>query len=147
MYQEIISKRFENIRGISMVVFRSIQIIAVITAIILVMHTLRQFYRKRMGLSGMLFWIFIWLLLLVSMILISIEPFALDFLSVIFMTELPLNAALILAVLILFFATYELYLSNANTDREITTIVRHLAILEEKIDSIAESIELKESKE
>ncbi|MFX1519286.1 MAG: DUF2304 family protein [Promethearchaeota archaeon] len=121
-----------------MVIFRSIQIIAVITAIILVIHTLRQFYRKRIGLSGMLFWIFIWILLLVSMILISIRPLVLEFLSVIFMTELPLNAALILTSIILFFATYELYLSKTKTDREITTIVRHLAILEEKIDSIIE---------
>ncbi len=81
------------------------------------------------------------------MVLISIEPLVLEFLSVIFMTELPLNAALILAVIVLFFATYELYLSKANTDKEITTIVRHLALLEEKIDSIAESIKLKEPKE
>ncbi|WP_287585611.1 DUF2304 family protein [Candidatus Borrarchaeum sp.] len=130
-----------------MVVFRSIQIIAAITAIILVIHTLRQFYRKRIGLGGMLFWIFIWILLLASMILISFEPLMFEFLSVIFMTELPLNAALILGVIILFFTSYELYLSRVNTDRDITEIVRHLAIMEEKIDSIAESIKFKEPKE
>jgi hypothetical protein len=130
-----------------MVVFRSIQIIAAITAIILVIHTLRQFYRKRIGLGGMLFWIFIWILLLASMILISVEPLMFEFLSVIFMTELPLNAALILGVIILFFTSYELYLSRVNTDRDITEIVRHLAIMEEKIDSIAESIKTEEPKE
>ena len=130
-----------------MVVIRSIQIIAAITAIILVIHTLRQFYRKRLGLGGMLFWIFIWILLLASMILISFEPLMFEFLSVIFMTELPLNAALILGVIILFFTSYELYLSRVNTDRDITEIVRHLAIMEEKIDSIAESIKFKEPKE
>ncbi len=130
-----------------MVIFRSIQIIAAITAIILVIHTLRQFYRKRIGLGGMLFWIFIWILLLASMILISFEPLMFEFLSVIFMTELPLNAALILGVIILFFTSYELYLSRVNTDRDITEIVRHLAIMEEKIDSIAESIKFKEPKE
>ena len=130
-----------------MVVFRSIQIIAAISAIILVIHTLRQFYRKRIGLGGMLFWIFIWILLLASMILISFEPTMFEFLSVIFMTELPLNAALILGVIILFFTSYELYLSRVNTDRDITEIVRHLAIMEEKIDSIAKSIKLKEPKE
>lgn len=130
-----------------MVVFRSIQIIAAITAIILVIHTLRQFYRKRIGLGGMLFWIFIWILLLASMILISFEPLMFEFLSVIFMTELPLNAALILGVIILFFTSYELYLSRVNTDRDITEIVRHLAIMEEKIDSIVESIKFEESKE
>ncbi|MCK5587310.1 MAG: DUF2304 domain-containing protein [Candidatus Lokiarchaeota archaeon] len=126
-----------------MLVFRSIQLIAVIVAIVLVAHTFRQYTHQKIGLSGMLFWIFIWILLLVSMVLISIEPYALEFLSILFMTELPLNAALILAVIVLFFATYELYLSKANTDKEITTIVRHLALLEEKIDSI----DLKESKE
>ncbi len=63
------------------------------------------------------------------------------------MTELPLNAALILGVIILFFTSYELYLSRVNTDRDITEIVRHLAIMEEKIDSIAESIKFKEPKE
>ncbi|MFX1465854.1 MAG: DUF2304 family protein [Promethearchaeota archaeon] len=130
-----------------MVVFRSIQIIAAITAIILVIHTLRQFYRKRIGLGGMLFWIFIWILLLVSMILISFEPTMFEFLSVIFMTELPLNAALILGVIILFFTSYELYLSRVNTDRDITEIVRHLAIMDEKIDSIVKSIKFEESKE
>jgi len=130
-----------------MVVFRSIQIIAAITAIILVIHTLRQFYRKRIGLGGMLFWIFIWILLLASMILISFEPTMFEFLSVIFMTELPLNAALILGVIILFFTSYELYLSRVKTDRDITEIVRHLAIMEEKIDSIAKSIKLEESKD
>ena len=128
-------------------VFLSIQIIAVITAIILMIHTLRQFYLKKIGLSGLIFWLFIWVLLLSSMALISFEPLTFEFLKVVFKTELPLNAALILAVIVLFFATYELYLSKANTDREITTIVRHLAILEEKIDSIAESIKLKEPKE
>ena len=130
-----------------MVVFRSIQIIAAISAIILVIHTLRQFYRKRIGLGGMLFWIFIWILLLASMILISFEPTMFEFLSVIFMTELPLNAALILGVIILFFTSYELYLSRVNTDRDITEIVRHLAIMEEKIDSIVKSIKSEESKE
>jgi hypothetical protein len=127
-----------------MVDFRSIQLIASLLAIILAMHTLRQFYNKKIGLSGMLFWIVIWILLFVSMILISIEPLTFEFLNVVFMTELPLNAALILSSIVLFFATYELYLSKVNVDREITTIVRHLAILEEKIDSIAESIKLKE---
>lgn len=130
-----------------MVVFRSIQIIAVVTAIILVIHTLRQFSRKRIGLGGMLFWIFIWILLLASMILVSVEPTMFQFLSVIFMTELPLNAALILGVIVLFFTSYELYLSRVNTDREITEIVRHLAIMEEKIDSIVDSIKFEEPKE
>jgi hypothetical protein len=130
-----------------MVIFRSIQIIAAITAIILVIHTLRQFSRKRIGLGGMLFWIFIWILLLASMILISVEPTMFQFLSVIFMTELPLNAALILGVIVLFFTSYELYLSRVNTDREITEIVRHLAIMEEKIDSIVDSIKFEEPKE
>jgi hypothetical protein len=130
-----------------MVIFRSIQIIAALTAIILVIHTLRQFYRKRIGLGGMLFWIFIWILLLASMILISFEPTMFEFLSVIFMTELPLNAALILGVIVLFFTSYELYLSRVNTDREITEIVRHLAIMEEKIDSIVDSIKFEEPKE
>ena len=63
------------------------------------------------------------------------------------MTELPLNAALILGVMILFFTSYELYLSRVKTDRDITEIVRHLAIMEEKIDSIVESIKLEEPKE
>ena len=63
------------------------------------------------------------------------------------MTELPLNAALILGVIILFFTSYELYLSRVKTDRDITEIVRHLAIMEEKIDSIAKSIKLEESKD
>lgn len=130
-----------------MVVFRSIQIIAAITAIILVIHTLRQFSRKRIGLGGMLFWIFIWILLLASMILVSVEPTMFQFLSVIFMTELPLNAALILGVIVLFFTSYELYLSRVNTDRDITEIVRHLAIMEEKIDSIVDSIKFEEPKE
>lgn len=130
-----------------MVVFRSIQIIVVITAIVLMIHTLRQFYLKKIGLSGLLFWLFIWVLLLSSMVLISFEPLTFEFLKVVFMTELPLNAALILAVIVLFFATYELYLSRANTDRDITKIVRHLALLEEKIDSISENMRLKERTE
>jgi len=81
------------------------------------------------------------------MILISVEPTMFEFLSVIFMTELPLNAALILGVIVLFFTSYELYLSRVNTDRDITEIVRHLAIMEEKIDSIVETIKVEEPKE
>ena len=130
-----------------MLVFRSIQLIAVIVAIVLVAHTVRQYTHQKIGLSGMLFWIFIWILLLVSMVLISLEPLVLEFLSVIFMTELPLNAALILGIIVLFFTSYELYLSRVNTDREITEIVRHLAIMEEKIDSIVDSIKFEEPKE
>ncbi len=83
-----------------------------------------RFYSKDLNLKELIFWSFLWL----AMIILVFIPGKTNFLAKILGMERGNDAMFFLGIVALFYATYRLYVKSNEQEKEITRLVRALAL-------------------
>ncbi len=102
----------------------TIQIFTLIAAIIVVAALLRS-YRRHL-LSGRRF--FAWVLLWIVILTVALEPHLSDRVASFFGVARGTDAAFFVAILLIFYILFRLFIRIENIERNITTIVREIAL-------------------
>ena len=103
-----------------------IQIFALVFAIFAVFKILHQVRNNEITLESAIFWIFIWMLV----ILIVAFPSTMSYLATLTGVGRGVDVIIYTAIILLFYLQYRLYIKIENVEREITLIVREIAIAE-----------------
>ena len=103
-----------------------IQILALIFAIFALFKIILQVKNNEITVESAIFWIFIWMLV----ILMVVFPQTMNYLATLTGVERGVDVIMYIATIILFYLLYRLYIKIENLEREITIIVREIAILE-----------------
>ena len=83
-----------------------------------------RFYSKDLNLKELIFWSFLWLLMIVLVFI----PGKTNFLAKILGMERGNDAMFFLGIVALFYASYRLYVKSNEQEKEITRLVRALAL-------------------
>lgn len=83
-----------------------------------------RFYSKDLNAKELIFWTFTWLV----MIILVFVPGKTNFVAGILGMDRGNDAMFFLAIVILFYATYRLYVKSNESEKEITRLVRALAL-------------------
>ncbi|AXI25580.1 hypothetical protein CFE53_05355 [Methanofervidicoccus sp. A16] len=105
-----------------------IQIFALVFAIFAMFKIIMQLKNNEINLESAIFWIFIWVLV----ILIVVFPQTMSHLATLTGVGRGVDVVIYVAIIILFYLLYRLYIKIENIEREITLIVREIAILEKE---------------
>ena len=103
-----------------------IQIIGIIISIFAISRVLLQVRRNTMTIESALFWIFIWL----AVILAVVFPSTLSHLANLTGVGRGVDVIIYLSIIALFYMVYRSYVKMENMEREITKLVREIAIME-----------------
>jgi len=103
-----------------------IQILALIFSIFALFKILLQVRNNEIGIESAIFWIFIWMLV----ILIVVFPQTMSYLATLTGVGRGVDVVIYIAIIMLFYLQYRLYMKIENIEREITLVVREIAILE-----------------
>jgi len=99
-----------------------------------------RFYSKDLNIKELFFWSFVW----VAMIVLVYVPGKTNFLARILGMERGNDAMFFLAIAGLFYATYRLYVKTNEQEKEITKLVRALALKSvKKTTSIARRVSIR----
>jgi len=101
-----------------------IKIIFTIFALFAWSRAIIRFYSKDLNIKELLFWSFVWAL----MIILVYIPGKTNFLARVLGMERGNDAMFFLAIAGLFYATYRLYVKSNEQEKEITKLVRALAL-------------------
>jgi len=102
-----------------------IQILALVFATFAMLKIIIQVKRNEINIESAIFWIFIWMLV----ILMVVFPQTMSYLATLTGVGRGVDVVIYIAIIILFYLQYRLYLRIENIEREITIIVREIAIL------------------
>ena len=102
-----------------------IQVLAIIFAIFAVFKVVVQLRDNKISRESAIFWIFIWALV----ILIVVFPRTMSYLATLTGVGRGVDVVLYVAIIILFYLIYRIYTKMENIEREITIVVREIAIL------------------
>jgi len=105
-----------------------IQILGLIFAVFALFKIITQVKNNEITIESAIFWIFIWILV----ILIVVFPQTLSYLATLTGVERGVDVVIYIAIIMLFYLHYRLYIKMENIEREITAIVREIAILEKE---------------
>jgi len=105
-----------------------LQIIVSIFVILMVWRLVKKFKQNYLKISEFLSWLLIWLIVLVVFWL----PQTTSYIAGIFGIGRGADLAIYISALILFYLVFKLYLKIDKQQREITKIVRHLALSEDE---------------
>ncbi|HIQ39481.1 MAG TPA: DUF2304 domain-containing protein [Methanothermococcus okinawensis] len=105
-----------------------IQILALVFAIFAMFKIILQVKNSEINIESAIFWIFIWMLV----ILMVVFPQTMSYLATLTGVGRGVDVVIYLAIIILFYLQYRLYMKMENIEREITLIVREIAILEKE---------------
>lgn len=103
-----------------------IQIIGLIISIFAISRVILQIRKNTMTIESALFWIFIWL----AVILLVVFPSTLGHLANITGVGRGVDVIIYLSIIVLFYMVYRNYIKMENMEREITKLVREIAIIE-----------------
>lgn len=101
-----------------------IKIIFTIFALFAWSRAILRFYKKDLNLKELIFWSLLWL----TMIILVFIPGKTDFLAKMIGMERGKDAMFFLGIVALFYATYRLYVKSNEHEKEITKLVRALAL-------------------
>ncbi len=101
-----------------------IKIILTTFAIFALSRAIIRFYSKDLNLKELIFWSLIWL----AMIVLVFIPGKTNFLAKMIGMERGNDAMFFLAIVTLFYASYRLYVKSNEQEKEITKLVRALAL-------------------
>ncbi|AEH06653.1 DUF2304 domain-containing protein [Methanothermococcus okinawensis] len=103
-----------------------IQILAIIFAIFAISRVVLQVKSNSMSRDSALFWIFVW----ITVILAVVFPNTLGYLATLTGVGRGVDVLIYFAIIVLFYLIYRIYVKMENIEREITTVVREVAIIE-----------------
>ena len=101
-----------------------IQIVGIIFALFALSRVVLQLKKRSMSFNEGLFWIFIWILVVVVLIFPEFTGYMANILGV----GRGVDAIIYISIAILFYLIYRLYAKIDNLERQITHIVREIAI-------------------
>jgi hypothetical protein len=101
-----------------------IQIVGVIFALFALSRVVLQLKRRSISFNEGLFWIFIWSLVVIFLIFPEFFGYVAEFLGV----SRGVDALMYISIVVLFYLIYRLYAKIDNLERQITHIVREIAI-------------------
>jgi len=120
-----------------------IKIIFTIFALFAWSRAIIRFYSKDLNIKELFFWSFIW----AAMIVLVYIPGKTNFLARVLGMERGNDAMFFLAIAGLFYATYRLYVKSNEQEKEITKLVRALALKSvKKTTSIARRVSIRRGK-
>jgi len=102
-----------------------IQILALIFSIFALSKILLQVKNNEINIESALFWIFIWIMV----ILIVVFPQTLNYLATLTGVGRGVDVVIYIAIIVLFYLHYRLYMKIEKIERDITLIVREIAIM------------------
>ena len=102
-----------------------IQIFALIFATFAMFKVVWKLRDNEINRESAVFWIFIWVLV----ILIVVFPGTMGYLATLTGVERGVDVIIYVAIIILFYLVYRIYIKMENIEREITLIVREIAVL------------------
>ncbi|HIP16382.1 MAG TPA: DUF2304 family protein [Methanothermococcus okinawensis] len=105
-----------------------IQILALVFAIFAMFKIILKAKNSEINIEPAIFWIFVWMLV----VLIAVFPQTMSYLATFTGVKRGVDSIIYLAIMILFYLQYRLYIKMENIEREITLIVREIAILEKE---------------
>ncbi|ADG12929.1 Protein of unknown function DUF2304 [Methanocaldococcus infernus ME] len=101
-----------------------IQIVGLIIILFALTRVIKQIKKKSMELEEGIFWLFVWLLAL----LIVIFPNFMSYLATVLGVGRGVDVIIYLSIILLFYLVYRIYARLEKLEREITKIVREIAI-------------------
>ncbi len=101
-----------------------IKIIFTLFALFAFSRAVIRFYAKDLNLKELIFWSFLWL----AMIIMVFIPGKTNFLAKLLGMERGNDAMFFLGIVALFYASYRLYVKSNEQEKEITKLVRALAL-------------------
>ncbi|ACV24578.1 DUF2304 domain-containing protein [Methanocaldococcus fervens] len=101
-----------------------IQIIGILFALFALSRVVLQLKKRTMSTNEGLFWIFIW----VSVIILLMFPEFTSYVANILGVGRGVDAVIYISIVVLFYLIYRLYAKVDNLERQITHIVREIAI-------------------
>ncbi len=105
-----------------------LQVIVTIFSVFVIYRLIKKFKDKTLKLSEFITWFFIWLIVLVVFWL----PETTSYLAFILGIGRGVDLAVYIAILLIFYLIFKLYLKADKQQKEITKLVRHLALNEEE---------------
>ena len=102
-----------------------IQILALIFAVFALFKILLQVKNREINIEAAIFWIFIWVLV----ILMVVFPQTMSHLATLTGVGRGVDVVIYIAIIVLFYLHYRLYMKIENIEREITLLVREIALM------------------
>ena len=106
------------------------QIIGTIIGLLAILWAILRFKEGKMSLGMISLWILIW----IGVIYVSINPGSTNYLSLVVGIGRGLDVVLILGLFSCFYLIFRMYTMIENMEKEITQLVRELALQREKIE-------------
>ena len=103
-----------------------IQILAIIFAVFAISRVILQVRANAMSRDSAIFWIFVWMAVISSVVF----PRTLGYLATLTGVGRGVDVLIYLAIIVLFYLIYRIYVKMENIEREITAVVREIAIIE-----------------
>lgn len=103
-----------------------IQVLGILFALFAISRVMMQIRRNAMSVESGLFWVFIW----ISVMLVVVFPDFLGYLANLVGVGRGVDVLIYLGIVALFYLIYTSYTKIENLEREITKIVREIAIIE-----------------
>ena len=103
-----------------------IQVLGILFALFAISRVMLQIRRNAMSVESGLFWVFIW----ISIMLVVVFPGSLGYLANLVGVGRGVDVLIYLGIVALFYLIYRSYTKIENLEREITKIVREIAIIE-----------------
>ncbi|AEF96958.1 DUF2304 domain-containing protein [Methanotorris igneus] len=101
-----------------------IQIFGILFALFALSRVILQIRNRNMNLDEGIFWIFVWTLVVVVLVF----PQTLDYLARVLGVGRGVDAIIYLSIVALFYLIYRMYAKMEHLEREITKVVREIAI-------------------
>ncbi len=105
-----------------------IQIIAVLFSIFAFSRVLIRFKHKEIVLGEFIFWSGVWC----AIILGSIIPSVFESISYVIGIKRPIDIAIYVSVIVLFYLVFRLYVKSEKTQSQITALIREMALRDKK---------------
>ena len=101
-----------------------IQVIIIIAIVLILPRTFLQYRAKKIKLRELIFWTLFWLIVLVVALLPQTVNFVADYLGV----GRGVDVAIYAAIIVLFYIVFRIFVRLDKLEKDITKIVRHLAL-------------------
>ncbi|EHP89187.1 DUF2304 domain-containing protein [Methanotorris formicicus] len=101
-----------------------IQIFGILFALFAMSRVILQIRNRNMGLDEGIFWLFVWILVVVVLVF----PQTLSCLAGVLGVGRGVDAIIYLSIVVLFYLIYRMYARMEHLEREITKVVREVAI-------------------
>lgn len=100
------------------------QIILIAFALFAIAHTSRQYHRQKVSVHWLVVWTFLWLLV----IAVALAPQTTDVIAQQLGVERGADLLVYCAVIVLVYGMYRMYIRMTRVERELTELVRKVAI-------------------